>query len=50
MVDSVNVTVTGVHPDCPQREAKLLPRAVDDNGLPRVAGEEGGVSAWRGVS
>lgn len=24
MVDGVNVTITGIHPDGPQREAKLL--------------------------
>lgn len=49
VVDRVDVTVAGVHPDGPQREAKLLPRAVDDDGLPRVGGEEGGVAAGRRV-
>lgn len=50
VIDGVDVTVTSVHPDCPQRETKLLPTTVDDNGLPWVGGTEGGVSARRGVS
>lgn len=49
MIDSVNVTVTGIHPDRPQREAKLLSGAVDDDRLPWVGGTEGGVSARRGI-
>lgn len=49
MVDSVDVTIAGVHADGPKREAKLLPRAVDDDGLPRVGSEEGGVAAGRRV-
>lgn len=50
VVDGVNVTVTSVHPDGPQREAELLPWAVDDDRLPGAGGAERGVSAWRGVS
>lgn len=50
MVDGVHVAVTGVDPDGPQREAELLPRAVDDDGLARDGAEEGGVSARRRVS
>ena len=50
MIDRVDVAVARVHPDGPQREAKLLPRAVDDDGLPRADGTEGGVSAGGGVS
>lgn len=50
VIDCVDVTVTSVHPDCPQRETKLLPRTVDHDGLPWVRGTEGGVSARRGVS
>lgn len=50
MIDSVDVAIAGVHSDRPQREAELLPRAVDDDGLPRVGGAEGGVSARRGVT
>lgn len=50
VVDGVHVPVAGVHPDGPQREAELLPRAVDDDGLPRIGGEERGVPARGGVS
>lgn len=49
VVDGVDVPVAGVHPDGPQREAELLPRAVDDDGLPRDGVAEGGVSARGGV-
>lgn len=34
VIDSVYITVTSVHTDCPQSEAKLFPRTVDDDGLP----------------
>lgn len=50
VIDCVHVAVAGVHPDCPQREAKLLPRAVDNDGLPWVCGAEGRVSAGGRVS
>jgi hypothetical protein len=50
VVDSVDVAVAGVHRDGPQRETKLLPRAVDDDWLPRADDAEGGVSAGGGVT
>lgn len=45
VVDGVDVAVAGVHADGPQCEAKLFPRAVDDDGLPQIGSEEGGVPA-----
>lgn len=50
MIDSVDVTVAGVHADGAQSEAKLLAGAVDDDWLPRADRTEGGVSAGGGVS
>lgn len=45
MVDSVDITIACVHRDGPQRKAKFLPRAVNDDWMPRVDDAEGGVSA-----
>ena len=50
MVHSVDVTVTGVHADGPQSEAKLLPGAVDDDWLSGADHTEGGLPAGGGVS
>lgn len=50
MINSINVTVTGIDPDCSQSEAKLLPRAGNDDWLTTDDTTKGGVSAGGGIS